>query len=199
MTHRLNKTHKQRGGMILGIIIGVLVGLAVALAVAMYVMKVPTPFNSKSTSRTPAQDAAETKKNKDWDPNAMLSGKSVAKPAEEAAPVVKLKTETSIQSTPTASPQAAPVAAPSPPPAAAIDPAIEYFVQVGAFRSNDDAQAMRGKLALAGFEGKIAEREQSGRTVFRVRTGPYDKAGGDKAKEKLEAAGFETIVVRSQK
>jgi cell division protein FtsN len=179
----LNKQQKQRGGMILGIIIGVLIGLGGALAVAMYVMKVPTPFNSKSTSRTQAQDSAEAKKNKDWDPNAALSSKPAVKPPAEG---------TTSATTP------APLSAP--PPAAGESTGIDYYVQVGAYRSEDEAKAMRAKLALSGFEGKIIDREQSGNKVFRVRVGPYpNTAAGDKAKAGLEAAGFETIVVRSQK
>jgi cell division protein FtsN len=206
MTQMLNNTHKQRGGMILGIIIGVLVGLAVALAVAMYVMKVPTPFNSKVTPRTPAQDASEAKKNKDWDPNAALSGKPAIKIAEE--PSVLLKTAPTLQTGPAAPAAAAPAAA-TPAAAAPATPAssanagasgIDYYVQVGAYRSETEANSMRAKLALAGFEGKIIEREQSGHMVYRVRVGPYPStATGDKAKASLEAAGFETIVVRSQK
>jgi cell division protein FtsN len=206
MTQILNKANKQRGGMILGVIIGVLIGLAVALAVAMYVMKVPTPFNSKVTPRTPAQDASEAKKNKDWDPNAALSGKPATKPAEE--PPVLLKTAPALQVGPAAPAPAAPTAA-TPTVVAPATPAssanagasgIDYYVQVGAYRSETDANSMRAKLALAGFEGKIIEREQSGHTVYRVRVGPYpNTATGDKAKTSLEAAGFETIVVRSQK
>jgi cell division protein FtsN len=214
-------TNQQRGGMILGIIVGVLVGLGVALAVAVYVMKVPTPFNSKSTSRTPAQDAAEAKKNKDWDPNAALSGKPAVKAdaAPHAKPATALPTPAPAVATP-ATPQTAPQTpsqAPRPqatptigsqpttaPAAATASPAastgeIEYFVQVAAFNNEAEAQAMRGKLALSGFEGRIVERDQSGRTVYRVRTGPYNQAGGDKAKASLEAAGFETVLVRSQK
>jgi len=199
MTSSNKQRQAQRGGMILGIIVGVLIGLGVALAVAMYVMKVPTPFNSKSANRTPAQDAAEAKKNKDWDPNAALSGKPAIKPAESASAPASTATSnvTSPQATPANATQA-PTAA-SPAQQAPASDGIEYFVQVGAYRNAQDAEAMRGKLALAGFEGKIVEREQSGRTVFRLRTGPFDKAGGDRAKEKLEAAGFETVIVRSQK
>jgi cell division protein FtsN len=216
---------KQHGGMILGVIVGVLVGLGIALGVAVYVMKVPTPFNSKVTSRSAAQDAQEAKKNKDWDPNAALSGKPAAKadtptdtkPAE-AKPVVTTPAVTA--TTPNA--PATPTTPTSPTPqAAATKPSqpatagtsipnglsatptgnteIEYFVQVAAFSNEAEAQAMRGKLALAGFEGRIVEREQSGRTVYRVRTGPFNQAGGDKAKVSLEAAGFETVLVRSQR
>jgi cell division protein FtsN len=58
---------------------------------------------------------------------------------------------------------------------------------------------MRGKLALAGFEGRIVEREQSGRTVYRVRTGPFNQGTAEKTKTNLEAAGFDTVLIRSQK
>ena len=36
----------------------------------------------------------------------------------------------------------------------------------------EDAEAQRAKLSLTGVETKITEREQSGRMVYRVRTGP---------------------------
>ena len=67
---------KQRGGTFLSFVGGVVVGLGVALAVAMYVSKVPIPFLNKNQPRNAEQDAAEVLKNKDWDPNAALYGKS---------------------------------------------------------------------------------------------------------------------------
>jgi len=184
---------KQRGSTVIGVILGVLIGLGVALGVAVYVMKVPTPFNSKSTSRTPAQDAAENKKNKDWDPNAALSNKPVTKPVEADG------------KTPAAPPVANPAAtSPAAPAAAAVTPAsdgvVEFYVQVGAFRNDADAQALRAKLALSNFDGKVIEREQAGQKVFRVRVGPFaNQAAGDKAKASLDAAGFDTMVMRAQR
>ena len=52
-----------------------------------------------------------------------------------------------------------------------------------------------------GVEAKVTEREQSGRTVFRVRVGPFDrKDDADRAKDKLDAAGgIETALVRVQR
>jgi cell division protein FtsN len=80
--------------------------------------------------------------------------------------------------------------------AAATDPMM-YFVQAGAFRTAEDAEAQRVKLSLAGVEAKVSEREQSGRAVFRVRVGPLDsKDEADKTKERLDSAGFETALVR---
>jgi cell division protein FtsN len=49
-------------------------------------------------------------------------------------------------------------------------------------------------------EAKVSEREQAGRLVFRVRTGPYDKRDeADKAKAKLDGMGLETALVRVQR
>ena len=73
-------------------------------------------------------------------------------------------------------------------------------MQVGAFRSPDDAESQRAKLSLSGVEAKVTEREQTGRTVFRVRVGPFDKKEeADKTKEKLDAVGLETALVRVQR
>lgn len=73
---RVGARKPQRGGTFLGLVIGLVIGLGVALAVAVYVTKVPVPFINKGQSRTVEQDAAEAKKNKDWDPNAMIQGKN---------------------------------------------------------------------------------------------------------------------------
>ena len=40
-----------------------------------------------------------------------------------------------------------------------------YFVQAGAFRTTEDAEAQRAKLSLMGVEARVTEREQAGRTV----------------------------------
>ena len=73
-------------------------------------------------------------------------------------------------------------------------------MQAGAFRTPEDAEAQRAKLAMMGMEAKVSEREQSGRTVFRVRMGPYAKRDdAERAKDKLESAGGETTLVRVQR
>lgn len=75
-----------------------------------------------------------------------------------------------------------------------------YFIQVGAYKSPEDAQAQRAKLVLMGLDAKISEREQSGRTVYRVRLGPYERqADAERMKESLEPNGFEAALVRVQR
>lgn len=195
----------QKGGTLLGFIIGVVVGLGVALAVAVYITKVPIPaFFNKGQTRTVDQDAAETQKNKNWDPNAPLYGKTPAKPADTSA-------------APTATPSNDPgnISAPSKAeikPAVSADPLgdlakakagadpFNYFVQAGAFRTPEDAESQRAKLTLSGVDAKVSEREQSGRMVYRVRAGPFDrKEDAEKSKAKMEASGFETALVRVQR
>jgi len=222
------KQHSQRGGAATGFIIGLVIGLAVALAVAIYVTKVPTPFTNKNQPRSAEQDAAETQKNKDWNPNGALQSKPTA-PATEAheagneAPKAEVKEAAKevIKAPKEAAKETAKEAAkPEPKPAVAADPLgdlvksktvqatsapsasdpFTYFVQAGAFRSQAEADAQRAKLTMMGMDAKISEREQAGRQVYRVRLGPYDdKEVAERAKSKLDAGGIETALVRVQR
>jgi len=205
--------NRQRGNVLVGIIIGVVIGLGAALAVAVYVTKVPIPFVSKTPARTAEQDAAESRKNKDWDPNTPLYGRNPAKalpPVAAPAPAPGASGPVTAAPNKPAAPASAPANARSADPLgdlaaarssspAASDPFI-YFVQVGAFRTPEDAETQRAKLSLMGVEARVTEREQSGRQVFRVRVGPFDrKDDADLSKQKLEAVGLETALVRVQR
>lgn len=82
----------------------------------------------------------------------------------------------------------------------AVAEPFTYFVQVGAYRTPEDAESQRAKLSLAGIETKVSEREQAGRMVHRVRMGPFDKRDdAENAKTKLETAGMEAALVRVQR
>jgi cell division protein FtsN len=205
----------ERGGTFLGFIIGVVVGLAAALAVAVYVTKVPVPFMNKGQSRSADQDVAEAKKNKDWDPNAALYGKNPAKPvpavvpaaAADAASAPKPAKPESKSSEAKADSKGENKPAVSADPLgdlakakSAIDDPFTYFVQLGAFRSLEDAESYKAKLSLSGVETKVSEREQSGRMVYRVRVGPIDKkVEAEGVKEKLDKAGLDTSMIRVQR
>jgi cell division protein FtsN len=239
---------KQRGGTMLGIIVGVLVGLGAALAVAVYVTKVPVPFVNKGAIKGSAvdQEAAEAKKNKDWDPNAPLYGKNPAKsgtpatggavatmpaptaPAPTATPTAAVSKKLAASaaagaeavkpakaaSSATAAPATAKLGSADPlgdlAKAKSAAPAAEsttggadpftYLVQAGAFRTPEDAESQRAKLGMLGMEAKVTEREQSGRTVYRVRVGPFgNKEEAEKIKDKLDSGGFDTALVRVQR
>ncbi len=200
----------QRGGFALGLIVGLLVGLALALGVALYVTKVPVPFVNKVPQRSAEQDAAETERNKNWDPNAMLANKPASKAAapsttSQAASAPTAATTRPTPPAPAAAPKAPVASAPADSAAAAkstkpgVD-AFTYFVQVGAYARPEDAEQQRARVGLMGLSAKITEREQAGRTVYRVRLGPFDrKEAADAAQERLAGNGVEAALVRVER
>lgn len=107
---------------------------------------------------------------------------------------------------------ASPAKAPSPAPVAAANVASAasaagtqaqpfiYFVQVGAFRSEEDASAQRAKVALMGMASQVTEREQAGRPVFRVRLGPFNQLNvAEATRDQLISKGVEAALVRVER
>jgi cell division protein FtsN len=89
--------------------------------------------------------------------------------------------------------QAGPAAAPQ------VDPFI-YFVQAGAYTRSEEAEQQRAKLALLGQQAKITEREQAGRTMYRVRVGPFPRReDADNLQVKLQEQTIESQIVRVEK
>jgi cell division protein FtsN len=180
----------------------------------MYVTKVPMPFSNKNQSRSADQDAVEAQKNKDWNPNGALQTKPVTPEAPADPAIANPNTPAPAV---TADPLATSVPAPAvpapavttPPPAATPQPAnkaaatndpFTYFVQAGAFKSAADADAQKAKLSMMGIEAKVSEREQAGRAIFRVRSGPFDdKDQAEKIKARLDASGMDAALVRVQR
>lgn len=77
---------------------------------------------------------------------------------------------------------------------------FSYFIQAGAYRTPEDAEQQRARLLLLGMQARVTEREQSGRTVYRVRVGPFDKKDdAEKIKDRLDNNSIETALVRVQR
>ena len=134
-----------------------------------------------------------------------------AAPAVAADPLADLIKNKSAGSAPpaTSQPAAAPPAAATPQPAAtpaagskasnSADP-FTYFVQAGAFKTATDADAQKAKLSMMGIEAKVSEREQAGRIIYRVRSGPFDdKEQAEKIKTRLDSSGMDAALVRVQR
>jgi len=136
-----------------------------------------TPASEVSAARVPASKPVTA----DAKPAAKADIKADTKPAASADPLGDL-----------ARAKAAGVPATSDP--------FDYFVQAGAFRTPEDAEAQRAKLAMMGWEARVTEREQSGRTVYRVRVGPFGKRDdAEQIKDKFDGAGVESALVRVQR
>lgn len=194
--------NSQRGGFALGLIVGLLAGLVIALGLALYVTKVPVPFLNKVPQRSAEQDAAEAERNKHWDPNAPLAPRGGARPVPvPPAASAAVPAGTAANPLPSA---AAPVAAkPAPHEGESTastksgpDPFV-YFVQVGAYTQAEDAEQQRARVGLLGLSAKVSEREQAGRTIYRVRLGPFERRDdANAAQQSLASGGVEAALVR---
>lgn len=83
--------------------------------------------------------------------------------------------------------------------AAGAEPFV-YFVQVGAFASQADAEQQRARVGMMGLKARISEREQAGRTMYRVRLGPFNKKDeATSLQDRLAGEGLEAALVRVEK
>ena len=180
----------QRGGFVVGLMVGLLIGLALALAVALYVTKAPVPFINKVPQRSAEQDAAEAERNKNWDPNAPLAASPAGRGAGRGASAGVGARPAARRRRPRRPPAPAASAAaagrqPRRPPSAdrrrggrqAGRPTrCIYFVQAGAFASPKTPNSSAPSWRCWAWTAKVTEREQSGRTIYRVRLGPVRSA-----------------------
>ena len=148
-----------------------------------------TPASNPTTSTTsPAM------------PTAPVAPAVVADPLADAAKNKSLAGTPPPAATPQpAAPQPAAPQTATPKTSNTADP-FTYFVQAGAFKSATDADAQKAKLSMMGIESKVSEREQAGRIIYRVRSGPFDdKEQAEKIKTRLDSNGMDAALVRVQK
>ncbi len=143
----------------------------------------------------PKQDAAAKVDPKSADPLGDLAKVKAAEPKAKAKPETKPEAKP-VEAKSVDAPKAAEPKADAKP--VNTDPFI-YFVQAGAYRSHDEAETQRAKTVMLGLDAKISERDQGGRTVYRVRVGPMDKTEAERVRAKLEAAHIDSAMVRVQR
>lgn len=83
--------------------------------------------------------------------------------------------------------------------AAAGDSPAVYLLQAGAYRSPTEAESMKAKLALMGFETQVVTADISGSVLHRVRVGPYTGLDSmNRARARLAENGIEATVLRQR-
>ncbi len=154
-----NTSTSQLGTTLVGFIAGLVVGLAIAVAVALYITNAPVPFVTKV--RPASENVNPAGAGPLPDPNKPLYSQAPIKSAAPDPPKIDPATD--------------PKAAPPPAEKGNTFPVEDsrFLLQAGAFRTSDDADSMRARLALLGFDARIFPREQDGTTLYRVRLGPY--------------------------
>ncbi|MGE5739993.1 MAG: SPOR domain-containing protein [Betaproteobacteria bacterium] len=206
------------GGTLLGVFIGIVVGLGMAASVAFWLMKNNPALTLPSLAhdaRDAARDAtskvakAETDKPR-FDFYKILPGVDEPKLAPERRPpdrgdraVVEQAKDRSSGKTAATPPDAAPARVPDK--VLPVDaspklakPADRFWLQAGSFSSVPDAENLRARLALAGWEATVQEGALSDRSVrYRVRMGPYDNTDElGRMKTELARRGFDVAVIR---
>jgi len=149
----------QTGTTLVGFIAGVVLGLAIAVGLALFITNAPVPFVTKV--RPASENVNPAAGGQLPDPNKPLYTHAPAKAVSPEPPKIDPATD--------------PKAAPPPAEKGNVFPAEDsrFLLQAGAFRTPDDADSMRARLALLGFDARIFPREQDGTTLYRVRLGPY--------------------------
>ncbi|KWF64804.1 SPOR domain-containing protein [Burkholderia pseudomultivorans] len=148
----------------------------------------PKPADNTPPKKTPApQQAGEDD----------LARFAAQKQAQQAA-AQKQQQQQLAANTPKPTSSTAPAAAAKPP--TANDANTGYFLQVGAYKTEGDAEQQRARLGFQGFESKVSKRDVSGVTYFRVRVGPFSKFEDmNSARQRLSDAGVDTAVIRFTK
>ncbi|MFZ9310594.1 MAG: SPOR domain-containing protein [Arenimonas sp.] len=85
------------------------------------------------------------------------------------------------------------------PPTETAKPAEEarYLLQAGAFERNADADDLKARIALAGETARVETAEVNGKTVYRVRLGPYPNArAAEAAKANLAGIGIAAASIK---
>ena len=101
---------------------------------------------------------------------------------------------------------AADLATPSPPstdagtrPSTTATDDARYLLQAGAFAASGDAEAVKARIALLGLGARVESAQINGKTVYRVRMGPYGTASElSEAKRKLASGGLPAMAIRAK-
>lgn len=188
----------DRGGTLLGIFIGLVLGLSIAAAVAYFLGRsgLTTPLQAPGAAREPARSAkadpgtagAASEKPR-FDFYKILPGGEEPKSIPDRRPPDKAG-DRAIDRLPE-------VAKSTEPPS---KPGDRFWLQAGAFASVADAENMRARLALSGWEASIQTISLPDKSQrFRVRLGPYDNTDElNRIKAELGTRGFDVAVIKNQ-
>lgn len=120
-------------------------------------------------------------------------------PAEDAADLATPAPPATATAPATATPAStAPIAA-TQTPAAAAESGARYILQAGAFGASGDAEALKARIALLGLNARVESAAINGKTVYRVRMGPYGTASElAEAKGKLGSGGLPAMAIKAK-
>ena len=177
--------------MLTGLLIGFLLGVAATVALMMFIKGGDSPFENKdinapSTESLAAKTPKPAKNKTDDSAMPQEENPTSAKPANDFDFYTILPETESTVTEQEVKDNAATVKKDS------------YFVQVGAFQNEEDADNMKAKLALQGFEAVVQTATIANKgTWHRVRVGPLNDIDQiNKIRGDLTTAGFNTDLIK---
>ncbi|MGY0633583.1 SPOR domain-containing protein [Luteimonas sp. A478] len=145
---------------------------------------------------TDAELAASAKAEQARERQAAQRDADAAQPADTAAATAAA---TPVTTPDTAAAPTTPAATPTATTAPAADTTARYLLQAGSFSASGDAEALKARIALLGLGARVESAQVEGRTVYRVRMGPYGTASElAEAKGRLENGGLDAMAIRVQ-
>ena len=198
------------GGTLLGIFIGLALGLALAAGVAWTLMGgrqgVPSKSQDSAVASRDAKAAKpETPEKPRFDFYKILPGgeepkiaaekKAAERPDRAVAEKAAAKTAEAPKSAERPSEK---VAAAEPSAAKVAKPGDRFWLQAGSFTQEADAENLKARLALAGWEAQVQSGTLPDKGVrYRVRLGPYDNPDElNRIKTQLAQRGFDAAVIK---
>ena len=201
--------HGALGGTLIGVFIGIVVGLGMAASAAYWLMKNNPALPMPSLSRD-AVKAAKADDKPRFDFYKILPGVEEPKVQASARPdrgdraVVEQAKDRASDKAPerpapaSERPQIAEKVASVQPTAKVIKASDRFWLQAGSFSTQPDAENLRARLALAGWEAMVQEGALPDKSIrYRVRLGPYDNADElGRMRSELAKRGFDVAVIR---
>lgn len=84
-------------------------------------------------------------------------------------------------------------------PTAATADGAHYILQAGSFGASGDAEALKARIALLGLTARVESAQINGKTMYRVRMGPYGTASDlAAAKQKLGNGGLPALAIKAK-
>jgi len=145
-----------------------------------------------SSGNDPVVPEVPEKPKPKYDFYTLLPEKEVVIPdAELDAQARAEKTKPPVATPATSTPGTTATASADPQAPAAGSDSARYLIQAGAFRGNDEAEALKARIALTGEIARVETAQINGNTVYRVRMGPYPNASSlAAAKQALVSHGI---------
>ena len=204
------RADRAHGGTLLGVFIGLVLGILLAGAVTVYVTGGWKVYSQQLSGRDGQQAAREPAKTAKADadktrfdfykilpgaeepkaatakpvtPDRAVADKAAGKAGEASAPAVDAKAK-------------------APEKVAAADATAKapdrFWLQAGSFATEADAENLKARLALAGWEARVQQGQVADKGVrYRVRLGPYDNTDElNRIKGELARRGFDVAVIR---